>query len=217
MAQARRTKKTSALLALLSRLAEGSLRIGAVVVTQTAPFPRTKAIRQWQHEILDQDFAIDLEKQLHALKRRKNFDRTIREIRKRRFARLIHRNDTYVLTVTAEGRRYLRSYSSLNRLALLKPKHWDGLWRIVLFDIPEKQRGGRDALRSRLRELGFFQFQKSALVYPHPCFDEIDLVVQAYHLSLYVTFFETRELGYQESRALAHFQLTRSGERRKPD
>ena len=38
---------------------------------------------------------------------------------------------------------------------------WDGRWRIVIFDIPEKQRSIRYFLRSKLKEWEFINWQKS--------------------------------------------------------
>jgi DNA-binding HxlR family transcriptional regulator len=34
-------------------------------------------------------------------------------------------------------------------------KNWDGKWRIIIFDIPEKQRKIRRILRGKLKEWGF--------------------------------------------------------------
>lgn len=38
---------------------------------------------------------------------------------------------------------------------------WDGKWRIVVFDIPEKNRAVRNILRSRLKLWGFVSWQQS--------------------------------------------------------
>ena len=38
---------------------------------------------------------------------------------------------------------------------------WDGKWRIVIWDIPEKRRLARVLLRNKLKQLGFTQWQKS--------------------------------------------------------
>lgn len=38
---------------------------------------------------------------------------------------------------------------------------WDGRWRLVIFDIPEKRRQARDLLRSKLKQWGFVHWQKS--------------------------------------------------------
>ena len=40
-------------------------------------------------------------------------------------------------------------------------KKWDGKWRIVVWDIPEKRRQARDLLRFKLKQLGFTRWQKS--------------------------------------------------------
>ncbi len=43
----------------------------------------------------------------------------------------------------------------------LENEKWDGKWRLVAWDIPEKQKKARDLLRHQLKQLGFKQFQKS--------------------------------------------------------
>lgn len=40
-------------------------------------------------------------------------------------------------------------------------KEWDGKWRLVIFDIPEKRRAARDLLRSKLKQWGFIHSQQS--------------------------------------------------------
>ncbi len=45
---------------------------------------------------------------------------------------------------------------------------WDGQWRMVLFDIGEKESGNRDRLRRYLRSRGFGCLQLSVWVSPHP-------------------------------------------------
>lgn len=44
---------------------------------------------------------------------------------------------------------------------LLEDDRWDGKWRLVIFDIPEKHRNLRNTLRSKLKEWQFVQWQKS--------------------------------------------------------
>lgn len=46
---------------------------------------------------------------------------------------------------------------------------WDGKWRIVIWDIPEKRRIARDLLRHKLKWLGFNQLQKSIWVTKKNC------------------------------------------------
>lgn len=38
---------------------------------------------------------------------------------------------------------------------------WDGKWRLIMFDVPEKRRSARDVLRRKLKDWGFVHFQQS--------------------------------------------------------
>ncbi|TSC91246.1 MAG: phenylacetic acid degradation operon negative regulatory protein [Parcubacteria group bacterium Gr01-1014_2] len=64
------------------------------------------------------------------------------------------------------------NFSKFFRLSLDK-KEKDGLWRVVIFDIPEKQKVKRDLLRQKLKELDFKMIQKSVFVSPYICEKEI--------------------------------------------
>lgn len=50
---------------------------------------------------------------------------------------------------------------------------WNKRWCIVLFDIPNRKRSARDALRHLLKRLGFIQMQKSTWLFPFSCQKEI--------------------------------------------
>jgi len=65
---------------------------------------------------------------------------------------------------------------------------WDGKWRMVAFDIPEKHRTGRNALRSKLKSIGFRQLQQSVFITPYDCEREIGLLVNVFDLERYVRF-----------------------------
>lgn len=67
-------------------------------------------------------------------------------------------------------------------------KDWDGKWRLIGFDVPEKVRWGRDALRDKIKKLGFYEFQKSVFVYPYDCKDEIDFIIEFFKIRKYVRF-----------------------------
>ncbi|MBU1015253.1 hypothetical protein KKI17_02345 [Patescibacteria group bacterium] len=70
----------------------------------------------------------------------------------------------------------------------IQKKPWDGKWRVIIFDIPEKLRSGRDALRKKLCELGFYIVQKSALVFPYECSDEIEFLIEFFDVRKYVRY-----------------------------
>ncbi|MFH1193815.1 MAG: hypothetical protein V1661_02370 [bacterium] len=45
---------------------------------------------------------------------------------------------------------------------------WDKRWRVLIFDIPEKERYKRDVLRKKIIELGLKQLQESVWITPYP-------------------------------------------------
>lgn len=48
-------------------------------------------------------------------------------------------------------------------------KKWDGKWRIVIWDIPEKRRNTRDLLRYQLKSWGFIPWQQSIWITKKDC------------------------------------------------
>lgn len=71
---------------------------------------------------------------------------------------------------------------------------WDGLWRIVFFDIPEAHKLARDALSRKLKDIGFRQIQKSIYVYPYECQNEIEKIRCFYHVRNYVFLLRAPEI-----------------------
>ena len=67
-----------------------------------------------------------------------------------------------------------------------KKDQCDQKWRVLIFDIPEKLRRGRDTLRDKLKELGFYELQKSVFVFPHDCQNEIEFIIEFFNLRKYV-------------------------------
>lgn len=69
-----------------------------------------------------------------------------------------------------------------------KKEKWDGKWRMVAFDIPERYKKGRDALRRRLKESGFTELQKSVFITRYDCLKEIQMLVEFFNMHQYVRF-----------------------------
>ncbi|MDD2657915.1 MAG: CRISPR-associated endonuclease Cas2 [Candidatus Pacebacteria bacterium] len=84
------------------------------------------------------------------------------------------RNGKQYARVTEAGEHILEM-ESLREKSMQKPKRWDGRWRVVLFDIPERRRGVRNRLRLFMQEFGFVRLQDSVWVYPYDCEDLIAL------------------------------------------
>ena len=78
------------------------------------------------------------------------------------------------LMLTAIGEKFAALLGE-GRLMANKPKRWDGKWRILIFDIPEKRKNVREQVRRTLVDLGFIRLQDSVWVYPYDCEDIITI------------------------------------------
>ena len=92
------------------------------------------------------------------------------------------KNNQIYIRLTKAGEKEAGKYQ-INKLKIKIPKKWDGKWRVIIFDIPEKERIRRNAFRGKLKELGFYSLQKSVWVYPYPCEKEINLLREFFNLS----------------------------------
>lgn len=81
-----------------------------------------------------------------------------------------------------------------DELSLSKPRIWDGLWRLVIFDVPKNLHKKRDALREKLKEMGFYQCQKSVWIHPLPCLEEIEFVKDMLEIKSFVKIFLVKEM-----------------------
>ncbi len=91
--------------------------------------------------------------------------------------------------LTEKGRQELSRYE-LGLKSLKRPWHWDGKYRLVIFDIKEWKRGTRDELRGWLEHLGFVRLQNSVWVYPYDCQDILTLLKAHFKIGqevLYIT------------------------------
>ncbi len=67
-----------------------------------------------------------------------------------------------------------------------KKEKWDGKWRMVAFDIPEKYKRGRNALRQKLKKIGFCQLQQSVFATPYRCEKEMKELIEYFEMEKYV-------------------------------
>lgn len=120
-----------------------------------------------------------------------NKDSLKRAIRSLYESRLIaekrNADGTITLVLTNDGKQKALTYD-LEKIKIKHPKIWDKKWRVVLFDIPNDRKKLRDILRRHLKNLEFYEFQKSVFVHPYDCKDEIDYLVEFYSLRAFVRF-----------------------------
>lgn len=98
-----------------------------------------------------------------------------------------HKDGTTTLVLSENGKQRALRFN-IDKLEIKKSAEWDKKWRIVMFDIPEKIRRLRDALRLHFREIGLIELQKSVFVYPYPCSKEVEFILEFYNARRYIRF-----------------------------
>ena len=132
---------------------------------------------------------------------------TFYRLRKQGFIKIEERNHQIYISLTPEGKKRAGVFQ-IDRLRIQKPKRWDKKWRLLLFDIPEKRKISREALRGKLKELGFIQFQKSAWIHPFDCRAEVELLEKFFGLSRNeLCLIEVENLG-DDHQLKQHFKLS---------
>jgi len=101
------------------------------------------------------------------------------------------KGDKTVIRLTTKGGKRIRELV-LDTLTIPKPKKWDGVWRVMIFDIPVSMNKARSAFRATIKDLGMYQLQKSVWVYPYPCEDEILFTANFFNIEKHIEIFETK-------------------------
>ncbi|MCM2339214.1 MAG: hypothetical protein NDI62_02030 [Burkholderiales bacterium] len=71
------------------------------------------------------------------------------------------------LKLTKKGKNKLNSLK-LEADGVLVSTHWDGLWRIIILDIPEQRKSEREALRYLLKKANFVCVKNTVWISPFP-------------------------------------------------
>ena len=133
-----------------------------------------------------------------------------KELNKNRLYRVIHEfyNDRLVdfkedkagfvkIILTKEGQKKALKFK-IDEMEIKKPAKWDGEWRIVIFDIPDRFKKAREALRKKIKDLGFIKLQESVFVFPYECEDEINFIVEVFLIRPFVRFMRVKSFTNEE-------------------
>ena len=97
--------------------------------------------------------------------------------------------------LTPKGRLSFLKYFHLEKLKRVK---WDGQWRVIIFDIPEKLKKWREFLRPELKALGFVVLQESVYLTPHPVTKDLDRFLNDWNLRKYVRYLTVTEIDNED-------------------
>ncbi len=108
--------------------------------------------------------------------------------------------------ITESGRKILAFEQEKAKLSNAKKKRWNGRWRVVIFDVPEKRRKTRDRLRNIMERTGFVRLQDSVWVFPYDCEDFIALLKAELKIGTAVLYMVVEHIE-NDKHLLAHFGL----------
>lgn len=107
---------------------------------------------------------------------------TFAYLKKRGLIRVRYSGKQMYIELTKEGKKKAGLFQ-IDSLKIPTPRRWDGKWRVLIFDIQEPKKTHREALRGKLKQLGFFPLQKSVWAHPFECATEIELLRDFFGLS----------------------------------
>lgn len=132
---------------------------------------------------------------------RKKIGNSITYLKQKKLIRIVQeKNGQMKVELTNKGKKRLVEYS-IDLLRIKKPKKWDKKWSVLVFDIPTHPKiynQAREALRGKIKELGFFQMQKSVWVYPYECEDELLFVAELYHVQRFIEILTVEKVLHEE-------------------
>ena len=112
------------------------------------------------------------------------------------------------LSLTVLGKRKVIA-QAFGDLAIAPQDAWDGKWRMVIFDIPDRHKWAREGLREKLKRMGFYRLQESVFVFPYLCEEEMIFLTDLYGIDRYVRLIETDAIS-SERDLLEAFALRRT-------
>ena len=118
---------------------------------------------------------------------RQAFYNAIRRMKKEGFIKEQKKNQQKRFTITEKGKLKILG---LNQ----KVQEWDGKWRIVIFDIPERKRDLRDFFRGKLQELGYRFLQESVWICPYNIADKVEDLIALCGVGNYIHYLVVEEL-----------------------
>lgn len=133
---------------------------GGIAITLTSPYAGKGMWKCLWYEIKKRKY--EKEKKMREEKWKNSFY----YLRREGFIETKYVGKQVYVSLTKKGKEYAKK-CKFDDLTIKKSGKWDGKWRILVFDISDKHRIKREALRGKIKELGLYQFQKSVWVHPY--------------------------------------------------
>lgn len=105
----------------------------------------------------------------------------LKRLHRQKMVKVIKKNGEAIVVLTKKGKTKLLKYK-LEEMIIKKQKHWDGKWRLIIYDIAAKKKYTQELFRKMLKKFKFLQLQKSVYLYPFDCKNEIEFLRQYYKI-----------------------------------
>lgn len=112
----------------------------------------------------------------------------------------IKKNGEVVFRITSQGKTRIIFDIPLARFT---SKKWDGIWRLISFDVPEKKASLRVWLRDKLKSLGFGMLQESLWIIPHDLAESFEEFLKHENLKDYIIVWEGKRIFGENEKELA--------------
>jgi len=178
----RKRAKTRDFLILLGK---GALLTMALIAPKTA---------MATHHLLEEEKDWDSWKRFNPAYLR----RTLKRLEKQKVVEVVEKNNMQVVKLTNKGKRRILKYA-ISELEIKKPRTWDRKWRVVIYDISNRQKQLQILIRETLKNLGFFPMQESVYLFPFPCFNEIEFLREYYGLGSQIQYLLVEKIENEEA------------------
>ena len=142
--------------------------------------------------------ALQLLKKVKFPKQNKNYvKQATRRLEEKGLVRFEKTDEGTFVRATPKGELFLMQAIE-NSEKVLRQKKWDGKWRLVIFDIPEKKKGLRNKVREVVEGLGFKKLQNSVWVFPYPAEELVVLLKSELKIGKDVLYIVADEIEYDQ-------------------
>lgn len=141
------------------------LLTGGIAIASTSPYFASRAIPALIRDV----------KFLRNKKKRRYASNMFCRLKNQGLIRIEYQRKQMYISLTKEGKKKAGKYQ-IDDLEIKKTWRWDKRWRVLIFDIKNKDKIKREALRGKLKELGLYKLQKSVWVCPYNFKKEVEIL-----------------------------------------
>lgn len=124
-------------------------------------------------------------------KKRERFTKMVNYLKNRGYLNIKDTKNRKAVMLTPKGmEKILRIKLKTGK----KKRRPDKKWQMVLFDIPEDRRRGRDLFRKQLKYLGYKRLQKSIWVCPYDVLGDTQILIKRHRLDRFVRLLLVEEV-----------------------